>query len=327
MLTSGTSTYSDPDEYQSKFRGARINLVFARYGEFRARLTWVELRHLHLLRTQESLPRVAYISLAPERVFVAFPTHPDPPPIWGGMKLGSGDIILYGPGERMHQQTSAASRWGFVSLAPEHLATYGNALIGLDLVAPSAIRILRPPMLAKQQLLRLHGQACRLAETKPEMIAHREVARSLEQELLHALVTCLATDEVHYPTAARLSHRNIMRRFEEVLETCIELPPHMADICAVVGVPERTLRMCCAEILGMCPSRYVQLRRLNMVHAALRRVHPTKTSVAELAKPYGFSELGRFAAAYRVVFGETPSTTLRRSRASDAASAAFAETA
>ena len=278
----------------------------------------MELRHLQLLHSEENLARIAYFSMAPERVFVVFPAHSDPCLMWGGMKLQSGDIILHGRGERMHQRTSAASRWGFVSLEREHLAAFGKALVGRELVAPAASQILRPPMPAKQQLLRLHAQACRLAETKPEMIAHREVARALEQDILYALVTCLTADDVDDATAARRRHWNIMVRFEEALEKRFGSALHMADVRALIGVPERTLRMCCAEILGMGPNRYLRLRRLSTVHAVLRRADPTTASVADLARRFGFSELGRFAAAYRKVFGETPSATLCRSRARDA---------
>src|SRR5215203_291011 len=89
MPASGTSTYTDPDDYQANVRGARVELVLACRGDFKARLTWVELRDLHVLRSQESLPRIAYVALAPERLFVAFPTHNDPPPIWGGVKVKS----------------------------------------------------------------------------------------------------------------------------------------------------------------------------------------------------------------------------------------------
>jgi transcriptional regulator GlxA family with amidase domain len=118
-----------------------------------------------------------------------------------------------------------------------------------------------------------------------------------------------------------MRHWNIMVRFEESLEACLESPLQMAGLCDAIGVPERTLRICSAEILGMGPSRYLQLRRLHRVRAVLQRAAPTAAIVGEIARRFGFSELGRFAAAYRAVFGEAPSATLRRSRARDAVSA------
>jgi transcriptional regulator GlxA family with amidase domain len=50
-----------------------------------------------------------------------------------------------------------------------------------------------------------------------------------------------------------------------------------------------------------------------MARSALRRADPGDASVAEIARTYQFQEPGRFAVTYRTVFGEMPSTTLRRS--------------
>jgi AraC-like DNA-binding protein len=86
----------------------------------------------------------------------------------------------------------------------------------------------------------------------------------------------------------------------------------MRELCAAVAVPERTLGICCAEFLGMSPGSYVRVRRLNLFRAALLRADPATASVAEIARRYGFSELGHFAATYRGAFGETPSATLYR---------------
>ena len=103
-----------------------------------------------------------------------------------------------------------------------------------------------------------------------------------------------------------------MDRFEHILAAHSDRQLHLPELCASLGVPERTLRVCCAAFLGMGPSRYERLRRLNMVWRALRRPGPAVVSVADVAKRYGFSEIGRFAGQYRLVFGENPSITLRR---------------
>jgi len=117
-----------------------------------------------------------------------------------------------------------------------------------------------------------------------------------------------------------------MIRFEDVLAAHPDRQLQMPELCAAIGVPERTLRMCCAEFLQMSPSCYARLRRLNLVRAALRRADLATEKVATIARRYGFSELGRFAAAYRTVFEEAPSATLWRTRSSvgDAASAEIA---
>ena len=217
-------------------------------------------------------------------------------------------------GESMHQLTCGASGWASVSMAPEFLFQQHKLLAGLDLVLPSLGRILRPPGSAVTQLRRLHEKACRLAESKAERILHREITRALEQDLLHTLINCLATEDAHGHAAVRRHHSNIMVRFEEWLMTHLESHFHIRELCAAIDVPERTLRACCAEFLGMSPNRYLRLRRLNKVHAALLRADPATTSVSTLATRQGFSQLGRFAVLYRTVFGETPSTTLRRSQ-------------
>jgi len=103
-----------------------------------------------------------------------------------------------------------------------------------------------------------------------------------------------------------------MVRFEDALTVHAGLPTSTAEFCAAVGVPQR-LQACCVEFLGMSPSRYLRLRRLNLVRAALQRADPTTASVAKIAESYQFFELGRFAAAYHAIFGGMPPATLRHS--------------
>ena len=78
----------------------------------------------------------------------------------------------------------------------------------------------------------------------------------------------------------------------------------------MLAVSDRTLRLCCAEFLRMSPTQYVPLRRLEAVRRALRDVKPDIV-VAEIARRFGFSELGHFAETYRARFGEAPTATLQ----------------
>jgi AraC-like DNA-binding protein len=326
MPGSGTGTFIDSGDYQASVSHLRIDLLVTSQGAFNARLTWATLHHLRLLHSEEDLPRIAYVSLDPALIFVGFTTRPDLPMRWGGVELQTGDLIFHSPGERLHQSTTGPCSWNLVGLAPVHLERYGRALSGKALAAPATARILRPAARDAARLRRLHAQACRLAENRPKVLAHPEVARAIEQGLIHALVTCLSA-RARDDGAARRHHTRIMVRLEEVLADHPNRPLHMPELCALIGVTDRTLRSCCAEFLGISPSRYVLLRRLRRVRVALRDADPATASVVEIASCCGFTELGRFAGAYRNVFGESPSTTLRRSPGSGIIDLTFADSA
>ena len=90
-------------------------------------------------------------------------------------------------------------------------------------------------------------------------------------------------------------------------------PLHMAELSAQVGASYWILRDCCLEYLGMSPKRYLWLRRMHLARWALRSADGERTTVTEIPSDYGFWEFGRFSVAYRSLFGELPSATLRRS--------------
>jgi AraC-like DNA-binding protein len=326
MPGSGTGTFIDSDDYRASLGHLRIDLLVTPQGAFNARLTWAVLHHLQLLHSEEEMPRIAYVSLAPALVFVGFTTRANPPILWGGGEPETGDVMFHSRGERFHQRTTGPCGWSLVGLPPEYLERYGGALIGKPLPAPVATQLLRPPARDAARLRRLHAQACRLAETRPKALTHPEVARAIEQGLIHALATCLASKALEYP-AARRHHARIMVRFEEVLAEHLNRPLPMRELYALIGVSDRTLRSCCAEFLGISPSRYMLLRRLKAVRIALRDADPAATSVAQIADSHGFTELGRFAVTYRTAFGESPSTTLRRAPGSGMVRPKFAESA
>jgi AraC-like DNA-binding protein len=162
------------------------------------------------------------------------------------------------------------------------------------------------------RLLNLHEAAGHLAKIAPDILAKDEVARAIEQELVHAMVTCMSGGEAVAPRTVDRSHAAVMRRLEEALLANSDRTLYLAELCAAAGTSARTLLTCCHEHLGMGPIRYLWLRRMHLARRALRMADPTTTTVTEIATDSGFWELGRFSVAYRELFGETPLASLRR---------------
>ena len=213
LAESGTFAFSDPDDFRGGLRRAGIEMVLTVSGDFKAHQTYVELSQLSLVCSWEERPRVAYLSLAPDRVFITSAAHSSGPIRWGGLELQPGDIVFHSRGERMHQRTSGPWHWESISQTPQHLAACIKNLIGTDLVAPQAAQVLRLPASILAPARRLHADACRLVEKKPELIALPAVAHALEQDLIYALVTCLSgPDRQHSaPKRYRADHAPIRR--------------------------------------------------------------------------------------------------------------------
>jgi AraC-like DNA-binding protein len=128
----------------------------------------------------------------------------------------------------------------------------------------------------------------------------------------HLMVRCLAEGAGIEITAGSRRHDAIIARLEDYLAENPDRAIYLTELCAATGVSERTLRSACEEHLGMAPIRYLTLRRMHLVRRALLRADAFKTTVTHIVTNYGFWELGRFSVAYRTLFGELPSETLRR---------------
>ena len=312
MPGGGTRTFLEPDHYEAGLGQAQIQAVIVPRDKFRARLTWAELHHLQVLRSEEDAPRVAYLQLAPGLAFMTFSADSGPLPVWRGTEMQAGDIVFHGRGERLHQSTPGPFVWNVIAMDPAQLQYYGRAFAGTPFSLPSEGQVLQPSQRIAAGLRRLHARICRLAETKPKIVSHFEVARAMEQGLIQMLVTCLTTASARADGHAKRGHARIMVRFEEVLAEHLSRPLGMPELCALVAVSDRTLRLCCAEFLGMSPIQYVVLRRLKEARRALRDSDLNTVNVAEVAHRFGFAELSRFAETYRATFGEDPSATLQR---------------
>jgi AraC-like DNA-binding protein len=313
MSRSATYTFTDPIPYKTIMPSAEVEMLVAAKGEFCGKLIQILFEHLWTHWGCENQPRVAHSTLNRKRTFIAFLADAQQPAAYySGLEVSAKTIALSGGGSSRHIRTRAACQWVAMSLPEDVLSATSRALAGRELTAKPDLCLVHPSPAHMARLIRLHATARHLAETAPETFQQPEVSSALEHELVHAMVTCLADATRPEAVVTWRRHSAIMKRFEQVLAESSDRPIHLAQICTAVGASERTLRNSCEEQLGMGPIRYLWLRRMHLARRALIRTDPGKSTVAQVAAQYGFWDWGRFAMAYRALFGELPSASLRR---------------
>src|SRR6516162_9838412 len=313
MPSSVVRNYADPDAYFSRVRNMLLEGLVEQRGQFRAKSTQIDLHRLFMYRSDENLAHI--IKVTPEgRAGIFFATALGQPATqFNGIEVADDQIARKPPDWEWYLRASAACGWGTMSLSPEDLAAASGAIIGRELVPATFAYSLAPPAPHLLRLRELHEAAAHLANTAPDIIAKPEVARAMEQALVEAMVFCLAGSHSETARNVRRNHRRVMRSLEDVVMANADQPLYMTELSAQVGASYWTLRDCCLEYLGMSPKRYLWLRRMHLARRALRSADGERTTVTEIASDYGFWEFGRFSVAYRSLFGESPSATLRRS--------------
>ena len=312
MAWSRVFSFDDPSACQAVIWSADCELLPIAKGSFRAGLTQVGMNSLWMHRIGVSLPQVNTVAVKPGRRAIGFLIEPNSSPLLHcGLEVLPGDIIVNGF-DVTHQRSDANFHYGTMSLPLDDLDAAADAIIGRELPKKPPKRIIRPNSALMFRLLKLHKSVGQLAHDSSDVLELPEVLRALENALIHIMVRCLAEGAVVEPTAGSCRHDTIVARFEEFLEANPDRPLYLTEICAAIGVAERTLRASCEEHLGMGPIRYLTLRRMHLVRRALLRSDPSKSTVTRIVTDHGFWELGRFSVAYRALFGETPSETLRR---------------
>lgn len=306
-------TFTDPHDYRDRLRGADERIVILAPGTYRAELTRLDFGNLLLQSVSHSLPLVSTVDVRASLTSIVMLSAANQAEAqFNGVEAGYRDLMVLGVGNEYHYSAAADLRWCSVTMPTEQFAAAAATLLGRELAPPRAARLVAPAAIAMRRMRALHTRTANLAAASPNGL-HANAAAALRHALVQAMITCLAA-EPETEATVRLDGRSaaVVRRFMELVEFDPGRPIYMLDICREIGVAGRTLRQYCLGHLGMSPSRYLWLRRINLARRALAQPSGAAASVTEIANEFGFGELGRFSVRYRQLFGETPSVTLRR---------------
>jgi len=136
--------------------------------------------------------------------------------------------------------------------------------------------------------------------------------RNLEELLIRTLLAAqpssLRSDRLY---RGRDVAPGCVKRVEAFIDDRLDLPLTIADLAAAGGVSERSLHRAFRQFRGTSPMSHLRDVRLQRIREDLLRAGPG-ASVSDILAARGVFQFGRFAAAYKDRFGESPSETLRR---------------
>ncbi|WP_433281028.1 AraC family transcriptional regulator [Pseudonocardia xinjiangensis] len=174
--------------------------------------------------------------------------------------------------------------------------------LAMDLTSPHAQSWLSVLRLILSELDRPSG-----------LLEHSKSHRGyLEKLLISGLLQTQAhdhLDELRRPVPQ--ARPRTVKRVVDLIEADPRANYTVADLARHAGVGARRLQMAFQESLNTSPTGYLRKVKLARARADLLASGETVMSVAYR---WGFNHPGRFSAAYRSRYGESPSDTLRRGR-------------
>ena len=142
-------------------------------------------------------------------------------------------------------------------------------------------------------------------------------AGQLQEVVLAFMRRLLTQPGAHRHRRGRRSlrdHRDTLTMVLKAIEASECMNPSLNELVEAAMVSERTLRNVVGSYFGISPIKLVILRRLHEARRLLREQSGARQTVREVGAQLGFTDLGRFAGRYRLLFGENPSETLERSQ-------------
>ena len=145
MPTSTIASFGTPAEFEVALQQeCGVELLVTGQGPFRAQLMRIALPHLCLLHGEEWLPRIAFVTAAPDTTILILPTQQETLQRWGGVSLPVDEIMTVSACECLHVRADGPSHWAAIRVSAKELSRIGRVLVGPEFALPPGIHRWRP---------------------------------------------------------------------------------------------------------------------------------------------------------------------------------------
>lgn len=147
----------------------------------------------------------------------------------------------------------------------------------------------------------------------PENLNSELVRQELYSDVMHAIFSGFCMLEKTQPRhPGQFVHRHIVEKTKEYILSRKGQTPTVLEICQELRVSRRTLHYAFQKVLDINPVTYLRYIRLHGARHELITSSPGSSLISDIAANWGFWHLGMFSNYYKQLFGETPSSTIKK---------------
>ncbi len=304
-----TVKFDDAEVFSAALKEVDMEVVQTGKGVFRAIYSSFTTGACDVQMGSISQPIFARGASDPKRIGLLVELRKSRDWSWFGEPMGDTGVAVCSGGCEMLLRAAPGTGWAFISAPPETLAQCAHSAYGRELRLPRGPTRIKPDLLELaviRDLLAESISALRAGNPNPT-----RVISSIDRAWVRSIVQILLGETSPIPSAEILRVRRVLSRVHYFMAAHLEDAIHVEDLCKATGVRRENLVSIFRNYVGLDPIQYLKIRRLNQVHKALRRGDPATTSIANVARAWGFSHLGAFTRQFTELFGEAPLKVLQ----------------
>ena len=226
--------------------------------------------------------------------------------VWQGKRLDAGFLVVRSGDVEVDHRTSKNALNLSIAVDEESLYRTAQRLTRAEPKPILWLGVQPPPYVFR----RLEARVRRFLVASTSSSPDKSEADFIEHACLEtAAEAVFPIDDSRRIDLVPSTRAGLVRRAEELMRARLRIPTGESDLCALLGVSGRTLRLAFRERFGIGPLAYFQTLRLHAARAEFKGADREEVSVAGIARSFGFFHLGKFAGYYRRLFGELPSAT------------------
>lgn len=314
-------TFRDLERFAQAIPGGRFGVVPAANGAFEASVRvssltdgvavrGVSLSHPVALRSE-------FMGGAKPSITFLFPVLNEKNILFDGRDFLEGRVVSRVPGQTPLVRTNGPAEIGGVVVRHEAFRRAASMLYGREHpeVFLNPASFMAPDPKRFRALVQVYLSATRMLQAHSVdalcSVESASALRLLREHVVTTLLGVLVEGEAKRDHLAHQRQTACMARMERLIDEHREDPIGLHGLCEGAGLALRTVEAIIRNRTGMTALQYLQRRYLAFARESLLKPEPGMT-VTKVAMHNGFLHLGRFAALYRSVYGETPSVTLAR---------------